>query len=77
MKLLLKRLQDDWPSWLAVSFFALLPFSRLAEIPLSALGPVFAVPGPFSRTPSTYPTGFLHCCSDFPVFLDAHGGFQF
>jgi len=37
MKLLLKRLRDDWPSWLVVSFFALLPFSRLAEIPLSAL----------------------------------------
>lgn len=43
MKLLLKRLQNDWPSWLAVSFFALLPFSRLAEIPLS----VFALSLPF------------------------------
>jgi len=43
MKLLLKRLQEDWPSWLAVSFFALLPFSRLAEIPLS----VFALSLPF------------------------------
>ena len=36
MKLMLKRLRNDWPSWLAVSFFALLPFGRLAEIPLSA-----------------------------------------
>lgn len=43
MKLLLKRLQADWPSWLAVSFFALLPFSRLAEIPLS----IFALSLPF------------------------------
>jgi len=43
MKLLLKRLQQDWPSWLAVSFFALLPFGRLAEIPLS----VFALSLPF------------------------------
>ncbi len=43
MKLMLKRLQDDWPSWLAVSFFALLPFGRLAEIPLS----VFALCLPF------------------------------
>ena len=43
MKLLLKRLQNDWPSWLAVSFFALLPFSRLAEIPLS----IFALSLPF------------------------------
>jgi O-antigen ligase len=36
MKILLKRLTIDWPCWLAVSFFALLPFGRLAEIPLSA-----------------------------------------
>jgi O-antigen ligase len=36
MKLLLKRLGADWPCWLVVSFFALLPFGRLAEIPLSA-----------------------------------------
>lgn len=43
MKLVLKRLQDDWPSWLAVSFFALLPFGRLSEIPLSA----FALSLPF------------------------------
>ena len=43
MKILLKRLTTDWPSWLAVSFFALLPFSRLAEIPLS----VFALSLPF------------------------------
>lgn len=43
MNLLLKRLSTDWPSWLAVSFFALLPFGRLAEIPLS----VFALALPF------------------------------
>ena len=43
MNLLLKRLQADWPSWLAVSFFALLPFSRFAEIPLS----IFALSLPF------------------------------
>ena len=43
MKLLLKRIQADWPSWLAVSFFALLPFSRFAEIPLS----IFALSLPF------------------------------
>ena len=43
MKLLLKRLRDDWPAWLAVSFFALLPFGRLAEVPLS----VFALCLPF------------------------------
>jgi O-antigen ligase len=43
MKLVLRRLQADWPSWLAVSFFALLPFSRLAEVPLS----IFALSLPF------------------------------
>ncbi len=43
MKLLLKRLAADWACWLAVSFFALLPFGRLAEIPLS----VFALSLPF------------------------------
>jgi len=35
MKLLARRLQMEWPSWLAVAFIALLPFGRLAEIPLS------------------------------------------
>ena len=39
MKLFIRRLQADWASWLAVAFIALLPFSRLAEIPLS----VFAI----------------------------------
>lgn len=35
MKLFLSRMKNEWPAWLAVSFFALLPFRRLAEIPLS------------------------------------------
>lgn len=43
MKLLLRRLQLEWPCWLAVSFFALLPFRRLAELPLS----IFALSLPF------------------------------
>lgn len=43
MKLLFKRLAADWACWLAVSFFALLPFGRLAEIPLS----IFALSLPF------------------------------
>jgi O-antigen ligase len=34
MKLFLRRLQLEWPAWLVVSFFALLPFRRLAEIPM-------------------------------------------
>ncbi len=36
MKLFIRRLQTEWASWLAVAFIALLPFSRLSEIPLSA-----------------------------------------
>lgn len=43
MKLLARRLQMEWPSWLAVAFIALLPFGRLAEIPLS----LFALALPF------------------------------
>ena len=43
MMLLARRLQTEWPSWLAVAFIALLPFGRLAEIPLS----LFALALPF------------------------------
>ena len=43
MKLILKRLKTDWPGWMMVAFFALLPFGRFAEIPLS----VFALSLPF------------------------------
>lgn len=39
MRVLIRRLQYDWGSWLAVAFIALLPFRRLSEIPLS----IFAV----------------------------------
>ena len=35
MKIFLRQAQTEWPAWLAFSFFALLPFRRLAEIPLS------------------------------------------
>ena len=43
MKLMLKRLSTEWPDWLVVMFFALLPFGRFAEVPLS----VFALALPF------------------------------
>jgi len=43
MKILLRRLQHEWPAWLAVAFFALLPVRRLAEVPLS----LFALALPF------------------------------
>jgi O-antigen ligase len=35
MNIFIRRLQNDWASWLAVAFIALLPFGRLSEIPLS------------------------------------------
>lgn len=43
MKLLLSRMRNEWPAWLVVSFFALLPFRRLAEIPLAMLALSFFV----------------------------------
>lgn len=42
MKLFIRRLESDWPSWLAVAFIALLPFGRLAEIPLSSFAVALA-----------------------------------
>lgn len=36
MKIFVRRLQSEWPAWLAVAYIALLPFHRLSEIPLSA-----------------------------------------
>ena len=35
MTSLLHRVRVEWPGWLVIAFFALLPFRRLAEIPLS------------------------------------------
>ncbi|HLF31979.1 MAG TPA: O-antigen ligase family protein [Xanthomonadales bacterium] len=35
MKVFIRRLQLEWPSWTAVLFIALLPFGRWSEIPLS------------------------------------------
>ena len=37
MKLLFKRLQTEWASWLVIGFVALLPFGRAPEVPLSIL----------------------------------------
>ena len=39
MNIFIRRFQNEWASWLAVAFIALLPFSRLSEIPLS----IFAI----------------------------------
>jgi len=50
MKIILRRAQTEWPAWLAFSYFALLPFRRLAEIPLS----IFAVTLLFLLRSETY-----------------------
>ena len=77
MNLLLKRLQADWPCWLAVSFFALLPFGRLAEIPLSA----FALCLPFLARSADHRQRIrqvgCHCRPHLSLFLAAHGGVQY
>jgi len=51
MNIFFRRFQSDWASWLAVSFIALLPFSRLAELPLSifALSLIFLARSPDQR----------------------------
>lgn len=36
MKILMRRMQSEWPAWLAVAYIALLPFHRMSEIPMSA-----------------------------------------
>lgn len=43
MNLVLTRMKSEWPGWLVVLFFGLLPFGRFAELPLS----VFALALPF------------------------------
>jgi O-antigen ligase len=66
MNLFIRRLQSDWPSWLAVSFIALLPFGRLAELPLS----IFAISLAFlARSPEN--RAKIRCASRFvlPLFL--------
>ena len=43
MLTIVRRIHNEWPSWLLISYFALLPFGRMAEIPLS----IFALSLPF------------------------------
>jgi O-antigen ligase len=80
MKLFLRRLQNEWPAWLAVSFFALLPFRRLAEIPLSlfALSLFFLLRSPAHRArvrsllPLVLP---LFLCFWLPMFFSSFDSF--
>ncbi len=43
MKVLLRKLEAEWPSWSAIAFLLLLPVKRLSEIPLW----IFAIAMPF------------------------------
>lgn len=43
MKMLARRFQTEWPAWLAISFVALLPLRRSAEIPLAIFAVAFPV----------------------------------
>lgn len=42
MRLILRKIQTEWPVWLAISFFVLLPFGRIIELPLLIFA--FALP---------------------------------
>lgn len=50
MKVLIRKLQAEWPAWLAISFIALLPVRRLSEVPLLT----FAVLMPFLARSATH-----------------------
>ncbi|MEJ2533966.1 MAG: O-antigen ligase family protein [Gammaproteobacteria bacterium] len=43
MKILLRKIESEWPAWTAIAFVALLPVRRLSELPLV----VFALALPF------------------------------
>lgn len=81
MKLFLRRLQADWASWLAVAFIALLPFARLAEIPLSvfALSLAFLARSPEHRQRIAAASRFvlpLFLCYWVPMLLSAFDSFD-
>jgi O-antigen ligase len=66
MILLMRRFQNEWACWLAVTFVALLPFRRLAEIPLAifAIALVFLLRSAESRKRIRSSAAFL-----LPLFL--------
>lgn len=43
MKVLLRKLQAEWPAWTAIAFIALLPMRRFSELPML----IFAIAMPF------------------------------
>jgi O-antigen ligase len=76
MTLLLRRLQSDWASWLAVAFIALLPFGRLSELPLSifAISLAFLARSAENRSLIRSAASFvlpLFLCFWIPIFLSS------
>jgi O-antigen ligase len=80
MHTLLIRLKQEWPAWLVIAFFALLPFGRLAEVPLSlfALGLPFLLRSPEHRRRARQVSLFLvplFLCFWLPMVLSSFDSF--
>ncbi len=80
MTLLMKRLQTEWASWLAVAFIALLPFGRLSEVPLSifAISLAFLAKTPENRILIRSAARFilpLFLCFWIPIILSSFDSF--
>ncbi len=76
MMFFVRRLQTDWASWLAVAFIALLPFTRLYEIPVSifAISLAFLARSPENRALIRSAASFvlpLFLCYWIPVFISS------
>ena len=76
MNALASRLRSDWAAWLAVSFFALLPFRRLAEIPVTAFAfsLAFLAANPENRRQIRKAARFvlpLFLCYWLPIFISS------
>ena len=80
MKLFVRRLQNEWASWLAVAFIALLPTPRLSEIPLSlfAISLAFIARSPEGRAKIRAASRFavpLFLCYWIPLLLSSIDSF--
>lgn len=80
MQTLLIRLKLEWPAWLLLAFFALLPFGRMAELPLSlfALGLPLLLRKPEHRARARQVSMFLvplFLCFWLPMVLSSFDSF--
>jgi len=72
----LRRIRSDWAAWLVVAFFALLPFRRLAEVPVTAFAfsLAFLAAKPENRRLIRSASRFvlpLFLCYWIPIFISA------